>query len=114
VQNNSGLKPVEYFCVVELDPIEEKTKGGIILPTQIQDKDELSAQEGTLIATSPHAFSYADDWPEGSVPQVGMRVLFKRYDGALHKRDDRTYRLLNDKSIIAIVEPPRAALQEAA
>lgn len=117
MQNNSGLTPVEYFVVVELDPVEEKTAGGIILPTTIQDKDKLSTQEGTLVAVSPHAFSYADNWPDGSVPQVGQRVLFKRYSGALHERTvcgvKRDYRLLNDKDIIAIVEEPQK-MQEAA
>lgn len=106
--NRSGLTPLEFFVVVELDPTEERTKGGIIIPTTTQDKDKLATQEGTLVAVSPHAFSYADDWPEGSKPEVGARVLFKRYAGALHERDGRDYRLLNDKDIIAIVEPEQA------
>ena len=104
--NSSGLIPVEFFVVVELDPAEEKTKGGLYLPPSVQDKDKVSAQEGTLIAVSPHAFDYAADWPEGSKPQVGQRVLFKRYDGSLHERGERQFKLLNDKSIIAIVEAP--------
>ncbi len=104
MKNDSGLRPLEYFVVVELDPAEEKTAGGIILPSQVKDADKLSTQEGTLVAVSPHAFSYADSWPEGSVPQVGQRVLFKRYAGALHERGGRDYRLLNDKDIIAIVD----------
>lgn len=108
MHNDSGLKPVEFFVVVALDPTEEKI-GSLYVPVSVQDKDKLSTQEGTLIAASPHAFSYADDWPEGSVPTVGQRVLFKRYAGALHERTvmgvKRDYRLLNDKDIIAIVDP---------
>ena len=112
--NTSGLTPVEFFVVVELDERKEKTAGGIILPTNTQEKDKLAAMEGTLIAVSPHAFSYADNWPEGTVPQIGQRVLFKRYEGALHERGGRDYRLLPDKAIIAIVEPAAQAAKEAA
>jgi hypothetical protein len=57
---------------------------------------------------SPHAFSYADNWPEGSKPEVGARVLFKRFAGHLHKRNERDYRLLNDKDVVAVVEAPEA------
>jgi chaperonin GroES len=112
--NDSGLIPLEFFVLVELDPQEEKTAGGIILPTSAKDADELSAQEGTLIAVSPHAFTYADGWPEGSKPEIGQRVLFKRYAGALHERSGRKYRLLNDKDLIAIVEPEASRLAAAA
>lgn len=103
--NASGIRPVEFFVVVELDPVEEVTAGGIILPSQVKDKDALAAQEGTLVACSPHAFSYANDWPEGTVPQVGQRVLFKKYEGSAHERAGRKFKLLNDKSIIAVLEP---------
>jgi chaperonin GroES len=104
--NASGLTPLEFFVVVQLDQTEERTPGGIILPTKTQDADKLATHEGTLIAASPHAFTYADGWPEGSKPEVGQRVLFKRYAGHLHERDGRTYRLLNDKDLVAIVDQP--------
>jgi len=102
--NDSGLTPLEFFVVVQLDPQEEKTVGGIILPSQVMESDKLATQEGTLIAISPHAFTYAEGWPEGSKPEVGQRVLFKRYAGHLHERNGKTYRLLNDKDLVAIVE----------
>jgi chaperonin GroES len=106
--NTSGLTPLEFFVVVELDPTEQKTPGGIILTSQTAEADKLATQEGTLIAVSPHAFSYADNWPEGSKPEVGARVLFKRFAGHLHKRNERDYRLLNDKDVVAVVEAPEA------
>lgn len=116
--NASGLTPLEFFVVVELDPPKEKTDGGIWLAPNTTERDELATQEGTLVAVSPHAFSYAEGWPEGTMPKVGQRVLFKRYAGALHKRETggvkRTYRLLNDKDLIAIVEPGEAQAREAA
>jgi chaperonin GroES len=104
--NASGLTPLEFFVVVELDATEKTTPGGIILLDKVQEADKLATQEGTLIAASPHAFTYADGWPEGSKPEVGQRVLFKRYAGHLHERGGRTYRLLNDKDLVAIIDEP--------
>jgi chaperonin GroES len=104
--NTSGITPLGFAVVVRLDPVEEKTKGGIIIPDSIKDADELSAQEGTLVAAAPAAFDYCSNWPEGYLPEPGARVLFKRYDGWLHKRDGETFRILEDKSIVAVVREP--------
>lgn len=115
--NRSGIIPVEFFVVVQLDPTPERI-GSIIMPSTVTDREKLATQEGTLVATSPHAFSYANGWPQGSMPQVGQRVLFKKYAGALHTRKvdgkDTDFRLLNDKDIIAIVEPADEPAAQAA
>lgn len=110
MQSDIGMRPVEFFVIVELDPDETVTKGGIILPISTTERDKLAAQMGTLVASSPHAFSYArkEDWPPDTIPQVGQRVMFKKYDGSLYRKKIdgkyRDFKLLNDKSIIAVVE----------
>jgi co-chaperonin GroES (HSP10) len=106
--NDSGLNPVEFNCVVKVIPIEKKTPGGIIIPESKTDRDELAMDEGTLVAISPHAFTYAD-WPEGTrKPQSGDRVLFARYSGALIERNGSKFRVLKDSAIIATVDTPTA------
>ena len=107
--NDSGLIPAEYNVVIKMDPTEEKTAGGIILPSTKKERDELATDEGTLIALSPLAFSYAD-WPEDArIPRAGDRVLFAQYAGRMWKRNEgtakeATYRLLKDKDIVAVIE----------
>jgi chaperonin GroES len=113
MQNDSGLIPMEYNVVVEMDPVEEKTAGGIIIVESKKERDELATDGGALVAVSPHAFSYAE-WPEGaSPPCVGDRVLIARYAGAIHKRNGKTFRICKDKDIVAIVET-QPALQAVA
>lgn len=98
------LKPLAFNVVVELDPVDEVTKGGIILLPSETERDKLACQEGTLVAVSPLAFSYAE-WPEGTEPPgVGARVMVNRYAGVLKERDGKNYRVLEDKSVIAIIE----------
>jgi co-chaperonin GroES (HSP10) len=100
--------PLEFNVVVELDPVEEVTAGGIILTKAHTEREELSCEEGTLVAISPHAFSYVEDWGETPKPQVGQRVMLKRFDGLLRKRKidgaERTYRIVQDKSVVALIE----------
>lgn len=113
MRNESGLRPMEFNVIVEMDPVEEKTAGGIILPTSKQERDKLATEEGTLVAVSPHAFTYAD-WPQDEAPPVpGERVLIARYSGAIHERGGKTYRVLKDRDIVAVVEPPVQAVKAA-
>lgn len=99
------FKPMEFNVVVEMDPTEEVTKGGIILTHSQTEREKLATEEGTLIAASPHAFTYADNWPEHyPPPQVGQRVMIKRFDGLLREKDGKAYRILPDKSIVAVIE----------
>lgn len=112
--NESGLVPVEYNVVVRMDPVQEKTAGGLYLPPTKTDRDELAADEGTIVAVSPLAFGYAD-WPEGfAIPKEGDRVLMAQFDGRIWKRGGQTYRLIKDKSVIAIVDSAAPALSAAA
>jgi co-chaperonin GroES (HSP10) len=113
MSNESGISPVEYNIVVRMDPVEEKTASGIYLPGSKTDRDKLAADEGTIVAVSPLAFSYAD-WPEGSrIPQVGDRVLMAQFDGRIWERGGVTFRLIKDKSVIAVIEQPAAVSQAA-
>jgi co-chaperonin GroES (HSP10) len=100
-------KPLEFNVVIELDPVEEKTAGGIILISATKEADKLACEEGTLVAISPHAFSYAE-WGDTPKPEVGQRVMIKRYDGILREREiagvKRTYRIVQDKIVVALIE----------
>lgn len=104
MQNDSGLQPMEYNVVIRMDPVQDKSAGGIFLPETKKDRDELACDEGTLVAVSPLAFNYGD-WPGGEVPaRIGDRVLFSQYSGRIWEREGVKYRLLKDKEVIGVVE----------
>lgn len=103
------IRPMEFNVVVELDPVESKTPGGILLLDTAKERDKLGIQEGTLVAASPLAFTYAD-WPEGhSPPDLGCRVLFARYSGLIREEDGKTFRILKDKDVVAVIDKPSVA-----
>lgn len=100
-----GFRPTEYNVVVIPEATEEVTKGGIILAQTLKEKEELASVRGRLVAASPLAFSYSEDWSEGERPKAGDAVIFAKYAGTLIKgRDGKEYRLCKDKDIAAVVE----------
>jgi co-chaperonin GroES (HSP10) len=104
------LIPCEFNVIVELDPTEEKTAGGIILAPDRVERNRLEEVEGTLVAMSPLAGT--EIWQEGHRPQLGDRVFFARYAGILTERGDRWVRVCKDKEIVAVVaaQPALAAV----
>lgn len=101
---DAGIRLMEYNVMVKLDPVEEKTSGGIFLPPSAKDKEEAKNDEGTLVGIAAHAFSYAE-WPsEEHKPKYGDRVLFARYAGTVWEQGGHKYRILKDKEIIGVID----------
>jgi len=106
VKSNSGIYPTAFQVLILPDPVQEKTKGGIILTDETKEADQHAAIEGTLIAASPLAFTYEDapNW-SAQKPKPGQKVIIARYGGNLFKGNDgKEYRLLEDKNILAVKE----------
>lgn len=102
VTNESGMMPVEYKVLVKLDPVEEKTAGGIIITEAQTERSQMAETYATLIDVGGNAFS---DW-QGLIPRKGNRVLISKYAGQPPKAGDTKdlYRFCNDKDIIAVIE----------
>jgi co-chaperonin GroES (HSP10) len=107
VGNESGWQPYEYNVLVMVDPIAEKTKGGLYLANESQERLLMAQTEGTLIAKSPMAFhnlsseGYAP-WP-GEHPKEGQRVKIAKYAGQdFQGKDGRFYRMLKDRDIVGV------------
>lgn len=103
--NSSGIRPLDYKILVLPQEVDRKTKGGLILADQTVEKEEFGRKEGILVAKSPMAFKNPD-WPEGEpTPQVGDRVMFSKYQAEqVQGRDGATYWIMNDKSVLAMIE----------
>lgn len=103
--NTSGIRPMEYKVLVKPRIVDEKTTGGLYIPETTKERDEYARQEGTLVAMSPLAFSYAE-WPnDAEKPKVGDEVFFSRYQATEIKgRDGEKYWLMQDASIAGVFE----------
>lgn len=100
--NDTGIEPVEYKCVIRLDPVEEKTIGGIIIPDDRKDRSQMAATRATLLACGGDAFTNPD-W-KGRVPKVGDRVEVSKYAGVTREADPTDLvRIIQDKEILAVL-----------
>ena len=112
---NPGIEPTEYRVLVALAEKEAVTTGGIIIPTELKDKEDWRANTARLVAVSPLAFGY-EKWPEGSrIPQVGDAVFVGRFPGEqIDGADGRTYRLCSDREVAAVLERAQQPQEKAA
>jgi co-chaperonin GroES (HSP10) len=102
VENKSGITPVGETVVVLPDEVEEKSAGGIIIgsPSDVE-RMQLAQVDGVLVAVSPQA------WADEKYPRavLGDKVIFAKYSGMVRKGSDgRTYRLINDTDIKAVLD----------
>ncbi len=103
-----GMRPTEYNVIIAPARASEKY-GSIHKPDEYRESEEMAMQVGRIVALSPLAFNYEDKWPEGAKPKVGDIVWFARYAGALIEAafDGNSYRMVKDKDIAAIIDPPK-------
>lgn len=94
------ILPVEYKVLIKLDELEKTTTGGIIIPDERRERDQMAQTEATLESVGGNAF---EDW-KGEIPQPGDRVLVSKYAGERPDKDENNpYRLCMDKDICAIL-----------
>lgn len=104
--NSSGVTPLDLRVVVRPDPVETKTKGGIIIPDEAKEREKYATVKGTLIAAGENAWEEAAARsPHFTRPQPGDRIMIAKYGGILFKgADGEDYRIMNDEDVIARLE----------
>jgi co-chaperonin GroES (HSP10) len=97
------IRPVEYKALVLPDTVDDKSAGGLFLPDSTRERLEYAMDRGTLIAVGEGFFNQLP----GPVPEVGSKIMFDKYKGALIGVEingaRRQVRLINDKDICAIL-----------
>lgn len=98
------INPVEYKVLIEPEKVDDKSKGGMWLPDSARVREQYQVDRGIVVRMGGLAFS---DW-DGEIPQIGDKVIFEKYAGALiptpGKRMEDCPRLCHDKDISAILK----------
>lgn len=92
------LIPLGDRVVIKQLEAEEKTKSGIVLPTQAKEKP----QEAEVVAVGPGGV--VDGKEIKMEVKVGDHVIYSRYAGTEVKMDDEEYIVVKQSDILAIVE----------
>lgn len=93
------VRPLGDRVLVKPLEVEEKKKGGIIIPDTAKEKP----QEGKVIAVGKGKIT-----EEGKVipldVKVGDKILFGKYSGNEIKIDDEDYLIVKEEDILGIIE----------
>lgn len=98
------IKPCGHKLVVKPIEVEEKTKGGIILPETVKENEQRNVVKGIITEIGSQCwkeFSDGKPWAE-----VGDKIVFARHSGIILKdeEDEKEYRVINDEDVICIIE----------
>ena len=96
--NKMKLVPLADRVVLKQSTPEEKTKSGIILTSQTQEKP----QQAEVLAVGPGGL--VDGKEVTMHVKVGDVVIFSKYAGNEVKLDDEEYIIVKQSDILAIVE----------
>ena len=103
--------PVGYRMLVRPWSGQAKTKGGVILADETQDKIQMTTVVGLVVKQGDLCYQDKEKFPKGPWCKTGDWVIFGRYAGARFKIDGGEVRILNDDEIIAVVDDPNDILQ---
>ena len=101
------FRPLHDRVVIRRHEGDDKTKGGIIVPDTVKEK-----QEGEVIAVGPGA----RDESGKLIPvdlKAGDLVLFGKWSGTEVKIDDEDLLIMKESDIMGVIEG-RAAVKKAA
>jgi chaperonin GroES len=96
-------RPLRSNCIVEVKKEKETTDGGIYIPKEIREKEDMAREEGIVLAMGPDFFIDSDEGNKDQV-KVGDRVAFARYGGKTLGEDGvgRELRIMRDIDILAV------------
>ncbi|QXM06559.1 co-chaperone GroES [Crassaminicella indica] len=93
-----NIKPLGDRVVIKKLEAEEKTKSGIVLPTQAKEQPQMAE----VVAVGPGGM--VDGKEVKMEVKVGDRVIFSKYAGTEVKYDGVEYTILRQSDILAVVE----------
>ena len=93
-----NIKPLGDRVVIKKLEAEEKTKSGIVLPTQAKEQPQMAE----VVAVGPGGM--VDGKEVKMEVKVGERVIFSKYAGTEVKYDGVEYTILRQSDILAVVE----------
>ena len=99
-------KPLNWKVLIQPADIETQTKGGIILPEQAKDNQQILTAHGHVVALGELCYRDRDTgakWRQETTPKVGDFVTFGKYAGQKIVVNNVRFILLNDDEITSIL-----------
>jgi len=100
-------KPTGYHILVAMPKVEEATKGGVLLPTDLKTREDIASIVAQVVTIGRDAYPDTDPrFKDGAWCEEGDWVVLSKYTGHRFEYDGCELRLINDDSVLAVVEDP--------
>ena len=93
------IKPMNDKLLVSKAAAEEKSEGGIYLPSASQEKP----LEGIVLAAGPGAMSEKNERQTMQLKE-GDRILYSKYSGTEIKVEGHDLLIISEKDVLAVIE----------
>lgn len=103
------VTPLGARVLLKVEPVPEKTKGGILITEDTVRRWQDQETTGILVAHGEVAFQ--DMCPKGNLPPIGSTVRFIKYVGIEIEEGGKFYRLVNDEDIYGYVKDSEKEVQ---
>lgn len=100
------MRPIFWRVLVKPKSSVTMSKGGIALPEDTQESQNVLNYIGQVVDMGMLAFTHKRLEGEGNLPKVGDWVVYGRYAGQPMKYKDERYIVINDDEILGIVSDP--------
>ena len=101
-------EPVTYHLLCVIPETEEKYDSGLIKSGQTMHFEEVLSPVLFVVKMGPDCYGDKTRFPSGASCKVGDFVLVRPNSGTRAKIHGREFRIINDDSVEAVVEDPRA------
>ncbi len=100
-------QPTGYRVLIIPYYPSEKTKGGIIVPDAVRDRESFATVAAYVVKLGPDAYADTQKFPNGPWCNEKDWVLIGRYSGNRFKVEGLEVRIINDDNIIATILDPK-------
>tara|TARA_R110001632_G_scaffold121208_1_gene233910 strand:- start:1134 stop:1622 length:489 start_codon:yes stop_codon:yes gene_type:complete len=100
-------QPTGYRILIIPYYPSEKTKGGIIVPDAVRERESFATVSAYVVKLGPDAYKDAQKFPSGSYANEKDWVLIGRYSGNRFKVEGLEVRIITDDNIIATILDPK-------
>ena len=106
-------RPCSYHILVALPEQEEKTEGGIYIPDNVRDREEMGGITAYVLALGPSCYVETPQrkFPSGAYCEVGDWIIMRAYSGTRLDIHGKKFRIITDDVPQAIVDDPRGVVR---
>lgn len=101
-----SLKPQGWKVLVAMPDYAKTTKGGIALPDEYVQREEMASPVGYVVALGDSCYADQARFPSGPYCKEGDFIIMRPFSGTRVVLHDKEFRFINDDTVEGVVQDP--------